>query len=193
LEGAQATDSPDGALAWGMPLARGSDAERLTSPPHGQVEGDVSIAPETRSAAWPGAEAALGEAGHWERAFLLGAEWFRAHHVLPPEGVRALLPTKAVQCLEWLMARAPDSTESWLAHAGALDWLAELAEGGAWRMFLRYYLQLYFHAPPPRGPPVGSVPYFLKTLPYAFFVAPRGDWMEVPPDGDRWPAISTSR
>jgi hypothetical protein len=144
-------------------------------------------------AAWPGAEAALGEAGQWERAFLLGAEWLRAHHELPPEEVRALLPTKAVRCLEWLMALAPDSSESWLAHPGALDWLAELAAGGAWRMFLRYYLQLYFHAPPPPGPPAGSVPCFLKTLPYAFFVAPRGDWVEVPPDGGRWPAISTSR
>lgn len=144
-------------------------------------------------AAWPRAESALGEAGHWERAFLLGAEWIRAHHVLPPEEVRALLPTKAAQCLEWLMGLAPDSTESWLAHPGALDWLAELATEGAWRMFLRYYLQLYFHAPPPPSPPVGSVPCFLKTLSYAFFVAPRGKWVEVPHDGDRWPAISTSR
>ncbi|WP_163996798.1 HEAT repeat domain-containing protein [Pyxidicoccus caerfyrddinensis] len=143
-------------------------------------------------AAWPGAEAALGEAGHWERAFLLGAEWLQAHHELPPEEVRALLPPQAAQCLEWLRAFAPDSTESWLAHPKVLDWLTELAAEGAWRLFLRYYLQLYFCAPPPPGPSVGSVPELLRTLPYAFFVAPRGRWVQVPPDGDRWPAISMS-
>ncbi|QSQ26451.1 HEAT repeat domain-containing protein [Pyxidicoccus parkwayensis] len=142
--------------------------------------------------AWPGASPALGEAGQWARAFLLGAEWLRAHRALPPEEVRAQLPTQAARCLEWLMAAAPDSTESWLVHPGGMDWLAELAAGGGWQMFLRHYLQLSFHAPPPPGPSVGSMPDLLKVLPYAFFVAPHGDWVQVPPDGTRWPAISTS-
>ncbi|MBN8231007.1 HEAT repeat domain-containing protein [Corallococcus macrosporus] len=98
--------------------------------------------------AWPGAEPALGESEQWERAFLLGAEWIRAHHTLPPGNVRALLPPKATQCLEWLLECDPVTTESWGLHPGVLDWLTELSAGGSWCFFIRYYLQLYFFAPP---------------------------------------------
>ncbi|WP_434384993.1 hypothetical protein [Melittangium boletus] len=144
---------------------------------------------------WSAVEPALGTSERWERAFLVGAEWIRTHHALPPESVRAMLPVKVVQGLAWLLACAPASEESWLTDSSARDWLAEVSERGAWRMFLRYYLQLYFHAPPPAGPRVESVTHFLKTLAYAFFVLPREEekdgWVTVESHDGDWPAIST--